>query len=836
MATGFTQVSASALKDANGVLVSNATISFHPVNNSGVPISFKAGGGGQVMSIPVTAQVTNGVFTIQLADSTMTSPVNVGYAVSVIDNVSGKSLLGAGYSCVQPSGTTWSFDTFVPNLPSLALVQTGPQGDSAYAVAVSNGFVGTQAQWIASLKGIPGDLQLQSVSNYLSATRPVVVNLFDRKRGLTAGTYIVPTTGATASNSGFSATGFIPVPTGGTITCSSTIPSGAAGYAFYDVSQTYISGSGSGAAAGTPISVPTNAAYIRISLSGSPNVNTLMVVNGSSLPSVYVSFAAPTENMVADISTTIVEQIFPPGNLFDITRITASAAVSTVDGTVSAQSSSFFASDYILVRGASSIVSNANLHQVAPFGIAFYDTNKNFIGTAAAPSSGQAYAAGTPITVIPSACFARITFGNPDNVNTTGVTANNLMIVGGTTVPSAYVDFMGSKMSPTKAADIAIGIVNQLVGQKNLFDISRITNAFAITSATGALTSVSSGFFASDYILVRGIGTFVSNAFIRQFAPFGIAFYDQNKVYLSTVSTPPSSGQSYAPGTAIAVPSNAYWMRLTFGDNDQISNGVVRSNLVIVGGTTVPSTYIPYVMAQSAASVSPLFGKRGFWFGDSIGTFNPGIQSRIVSFHNCTLPFIDSRWGRTMAQIFECYGASNAATTPALNQAITSTATGGNGTYTNVGSGFQSRASGIGGIIGNTLAQDIGSYDFGIIELGTNQAVTLGTMGDLPSAGTFYGDTLNAIQQLSAVNVTARLIFLSPYRVSRTTDAQNNAVLKALRDVCGEYGIPVIDQLDESSISSLTAATYLTDGIHPNQAGFDRITAHINRMLMGIGF
>jgi lysophospholipase L1-like esterase len=398
------------------------------------------------------------------------------------------------------------------------------------------------------------------------------------------------------------------------------------------------------------------------------------------------------------------------------------------------------------------------------------------------------------------------------------------MIVGGAVVPPSFGEFAGAKVSPGRAADISISLINQLVGQKNLFDISRITTSSAILSANGTVGSVASTFFASDYILVRGIGTFVSNAFIRQFAPYGIAFYDVNKAYLATVSSLPTSGQTYPPGTAIAVPSNAYYMRITFGDSDQVGNGVVRTNLMIVGGTTVPSTYIPYVMYQPVSSSSPFLNKRGFWFGDSIGTFNPGIQSRIVAFHGCTFPFIDSRWGRTMAQIFECYGAPNAGVTPTTNRSLTSTDTGGNGAYTNTG------------IAGNTLAQDIGTYDFGIVELGSNQAVVLGAMGDAPSAGTFYGDILNAIQRISAANVTARLIFLSPYRLARSTDTQNNNVLKALKDVCGLYGIPVIDQLNDSSISTLTAATYLTDGIHPNQAGFDRITAHINRKLIGIGF
>lgn len=37
----------------------------------------------------------------------------------------------------------------------------GPEGDSAYAVAVNNGFVGTESQWLASLVGPKGDTGAQ---------------------------------------------------------------------------------------------------------------------------------------------------------------------------------------------------------------------------------------------------------------------------------------------------------------------------------------------------------------------------------------------------------------------------------------------------------------------------------------------------------------------------------------------------------------------------------------------------------------------------------------------------------------------------------------------------
>lgn len=42
----------------------------------------------------------------------------------------------------------------------------GDQGDSAYAVALENGFVGTEIEWLASLEGAPGDAGADGASAY----------------------------------------------------------------------------------------------------------------------------------------------------------------------------------------------------------------------------------------------------------------------------------------------------------------------------------------------------------------------------------------------------------------------------------------------------------------------------------------------------------------------------------------------------------------------------------------------------------------------------------------------------------------------------------------------
>jgi len=98
---------------------------------------FSAGGSarigtssGQLRGDPIAATVTAGVFSWRFPMPLLSDP-NTCYAVTVIDNSTGNTLLGAGlaqdaihvntggaYGCVQPTGSTWSFDAYVP--PALA--------------------------------------------------------------------------------------------------------------------------------------------------------------------------------------------------------------------------------------------------------------------------------------------------------------------------------------------------------------------------------------------------------------------------------------------------------------------------------------------------------------------------------------------------------------------------------------------------------------------------------------------------------------------------------------------------------------------------------------------
>jgi len=163
---GYSQVSSSITMDG-GVVVANSTIYFAPVSNSGAPISFRATGAyadGQQGPGAFTAQVLAGAFSILLPDPALTSPSNICYSVTIIDNVTGNSHLGPGYTCVQPVGTgggpgagwcsgatssqggTCNFDLYTPNLAPLVAVQTGPTGSAG----------ATGATGATGAKGDPG--------------------------------------------------------------------------------------------------------------------------------------------------------------------------------------------------------------------------------------------------------------------------------------------------------------------------------------------------------------------------------------------------------------------------------------------------------------------------------------------------------------------------------------------------------------------------------------------------------------------------------------------------------------------------------------------------------
>lgn len=135
-ATGFTLITASNIYGSLlGQKLATGQIQFAAISTTtGSPISFEVGGSGQMVNKPYSFPIVNGAIVAdssgiapQLPDVSMTNPVNIGYAVSIIDPLTGANILGPGY-VIQPTGATFNFDAYTPALGAQVTIQVGPTG------------------------------------------------------------------------------------------------------------------------------------------------------------------------------------------------------------------------------------------------------------------------------------------------------------------------------------------------------------------------------------------------------------------------------------------------------------------------------------------------------------------------------------------------------------------------------------------------------------------------------------------------------------------------------------------------------------------------------------
>jgi len=120
-----TQITAShiAYFGAGGTLITG-TMCLTPTNQAGQPINIVTSVGQQISpQVPLCFPITSGVLSSLaiVPDTSLTQPVNACYN-AVINNYYGTQV--AVFPCIQPSGSTWSFDAFVPSsMPSIPALQ-----------------------------------------------------------------------------------------------------------------------------------------------------------------------------------------------------------------------------------------------------------------------------------------------------------------------------------------------------------------------------------------------------------------------------------------------------------------------------------------------------------------------------------------------------------------------------------------------------------------------------------------------------------------------------------------------------------------------------------------
>jgi hypothetical protein len=167
----YSTITATKIKDASGAPLASGEFCISLKNAFGQTGNILLPGGGQAISSPVCRDVTAGVImttyktvtlgALAFADASLTNPTYQCGKVVVTNNADGSVVLGSfgafksAYDCVQPTGSTWSFDSFIPpGVPGVAVV-AGPVGPAGPA-----GPTGPAGSGGSSPGGNPGDIQI----------------------------------------------------------------------------------------------------------------------------------------------------------------------------------------------------------------------------------------------------------------------------------------------------------------------------------------------------------------------------------------------------------------------------------------------------------------------------------------------------------------------------------------------------------------------------------------------------------------------------------------------------------------------------------------------------
>ena len=149
--------------------------------------------------------------------------------------------------------------------------------------------------------------------------------------------------------------------------------------------------------------------------------------------------------------------------------------------------------------------------------------------------------------------------------------------------------------------------------------------------------------------------------------------------------------------------------------------------------------------------------------------------------------------------------------------------------------------------MGDRVTKDkLATFDLVTVFAGTNDyglGTPLGAPGDPASANTFYGDVQKVITKIRTASPTIELVFLTPikrgdYSHQPVYPEANDAgftldqYVKAIKDVCAQNNVKVINLFVTSGITEKNVSQYTDDNLHPNWDGAELIAAAIQRGLI----
>lgn len=143
------------------------------------------------------------------------------------------------------------------------------------------------------------------------------------------------------------------------------------------------------------------------------------------------------------------------------------------------------------------------------------------------------------------------------------------------------------------------------------------------------------------------------------------------------------------------------------------------------------------------------------------------------------------------------------------------------------------------GMVADRLTtESLAGIDLITIFAGTNDYggnKLLGTKNDDKAIDKFYGNIRKVIDKIQSLNSRAKIVFITPLKRGRFENQpvypeSNNAgnkleqYVQAIKYVCGEKSVQVIDLFNDSGINENNLSQFTTDNLNPNTAGYDKIS------------
>jgi len=666
------------------------------------------------------------------------------------------------------------------------------------------------------------------------------IPLGDNKFNTAAATqnyYLVGTTGALSSSASYFTSDYIAVVPGTTLVSNVAIGAPAAGYAFYDISETYLSGANGTVSAGTTITVPSTAAFFRFAALMSVQ-STAMLMVGTTTPADFAPYdptlaastaqATATTNAIAAINSSLPG----PRNLF------SSAAATTgyylTSSCAATSNAGFEYSDYIPVLPSTAYVLAVALGgSSGAGGSCYYDASK--VKISAGPTLGSA--AGTTFTTPSNAAFFRFSQQTSD--------AATQMLTAGTTPPAAYVQFSQANEANAAATNGVLiayqgdsicqvyrntwgpTIISRLGVTESLIDCrgGRTTqqaleyygNYAPYPALNGTISSVS---LTSNVLTVNG--SFPSAYPLGTSVKFNGLTSTFGTVLLSLVCSV-QSGATTSSFTATCTYGGATWTYANQGSTPDSGNVIPT----LASGTV---TSVAYVSSSNTVTIGGAFP--AYPSGTVVGFSGLTAGSFLVSVPSSTSPVTISCTvnGGATTSLFSAVcvsatGQSYPVSQVALSHANVST-TSDAGTVVSPGYNVgclwadnMHNICGSNGIVGNTFAQDIAHWNPAIYasELGTNDGGrTVGSSTDLAGAASEYGDIKAVIESIFLAKPGVHQVWLAPY-LQRTS-----SVVTVILNAAAQYGVPVENTMIDSPMDnpfSWTTNLLIADHTHPTTAG-----------------